>query len=74
MFNIFKRLKELEKEIERLDIKCRAAESVSNNYCGWMFAYRNALAEMTRDGSLTKEQSDQIFSRAKGYYDYWQTN
>lgn len=75
MVNIFKQLKQLNEEIERLKIKYESAAIVSNNYCGWMFAYRNAIAEMTKDGVLSKEQSDMLFSKAKKYYDhYWQTH
>jgi len=73
MLDIFKKLKEQKEEIERLSLKYSVATNVSENYCGWVFAYRNAIVSLSRDGGLTKEQSDLLFSRAKEYYDYWQT-
>ena len=74
MFEILKQLNEQKKENERLKMRCELEQAIAQNYCGWMFAYRNAIAEMTRDGDLTKEQSDMLFGKAKKYYDHWTNN
>lgn len=74
MFNIFKQLKEKEEELERLRFMCKKATDVSDNYSGWTFAYKNAIWELSKNGVITSEQCDLLFSKAREYYEYWQTH
>lgn len=74
MFDIFKKLREQKEELETATRRCTIASNVSNHYCGWTFAYKNAIWAMCQEGTLTVEQRDTLLTKAKEYYDYWENN
>lgn len=71
MFNIFKKLKEQQEEIERLRIELSAINKVCDMYCAWRGAYMWSISEMIRTGKLTRDESDQIYKEAQRYIDIW---
>lgn len=71
MLNIFKQIKQQKEEIERLKIEYDAARQVSKLYCGWTFAYKEAIWTMCQNGAITEDQKNLFFDEASKYHDLW---
>lgn len=74
MLDIFERNERVKNEIKWLKIKYEVAEDISNLYCGWTFAYREAICSMFQKGFITEDQKNMFFDEASRYQKMWESH
>ena len=71
--SMFKQTEELKDELETLKLRYNAAKSVSDLYCGWVFAYRQTVAELHLSGRISDELKEEFYKKAAEFYEVWRT-
>lgn len=73
MLDILKKVKDQELKIDELEGRYQAVKDVRDVYCGWNYAYKQAIYDMLSAGKITVDQKDLFFDMAQKHFGMWRS-